>query len=390
MRRGIPDVTLTDASGAVLYDRVGRREVGTLVTERQRSAGLALRADGEVVGYLLADFPAPALLSESAQAFLRQVDRALLQAGLLAAGLGVVLGIIIAQGMSRPLSRLAGAARNISRGELHHRVPIEGTREVADLALAFNEMAAGLERAETLRANMVADIAHELRTPLTVIRGSLRAILDDVYPLEKAEVATIYDETIMLGRLVDDLRDLATAEAGQMTLHRAVVDLPAALEGAVAAFAEMARDKGVALQTHWPAALPPVLADIDRLRQVVRNLVDNAVRHTPPGGTVSVEAFAEAASRGAGAAAPGLVRVVVADTGPGIPSEHLPHVFDRFWRAEASRSREHGGSGLGLAIARQLVEAHGGAIGVEAVPADGSRFWFTLPVVEDQEETAPA
>jgi two-component system OmpR family sensor kinase/two-component system sensor histidine kinase BaeS len=338
---------------------------------------------------------------------LRQFNLSLWQASLIAGGLGMLLGLGIARGLSAPLARLATAARHISRGDLSQRVPVSGSDEVADLARAFNEMATGLEQAETLRRNMVADIAHELRTPLTVIQGNLQALLDEVYPLEKSEIAAVYDETLILNRLVNDLRELAQAEAGQLSLNLQPVALTPLVKAAAELFEELAREKKINLNLILPTDLPPVLADSDRVRQVLHNLLANALHHTPEGGVIGVvvdrPAEFEQGGRGAeeqesnmsslggrrpalslanGSAISGQLRVTITDTGAGISAEDLPHVFNRFWRADKSRSREQGGSGLGLAIARQLIEAQGGHIGVESesVPGRGSRFWFTLPV----------
>ncbi len=410
MRHGAPKFILTDAGGRVVYDGAGT-DVSSQLNRQEIAEAIPIQWRNQTVGYLTVDMPpGQAMLTGPAQIFLNQTPRLLLQAGLIAGGLGVLLGVIIARGLSAPLGRLAAAARRISRGELNQRVPVKGTEEVADLARAFNEMAAHLQQAETLRRNMMADIAHELRTPLSVLQGNLQAILDDVYPLEKGEIAVIYDETLVLNRLINDLRELAQAEAGQLSLNIQPTALPPLVEGAVDLFAELAREKEINLKINLPHNLPPVLADSDRVRQVLHNLLANALRHTLAGETIGISVEGQADPRQANgqpsAACPAtvgsvewaggghtpqpvpawvsatFVRISVTDTGPGIPAEDLPHVFDRFWRADKSRSREHGGSGLGLAIARQLVEAHGGQIGVESegVPGRGSRFWFALPV----------
>jgi two-component system OmpR family sensor kinase len=244
----------------------------------------------------------------------------------------------------------------------------------------------------------------------------LLAILDYVYPLEKTELAAIYDETLILNRLISDLRELAQAEAGQLSLNLQPTDLPPLITAAADLFGELAREKQVNLTVTLPDDLPPIQADPDRLRQVLHNLLSNALRHTPKEGKIAivVEKWQDsqvASNKVAGFAlrsqtrdsteqlspkggrvtgeiletievlpiVSGQVKVTVTDTGAGIAAEDLPHVFDRFWRANKSRAREQGGSGLGLAIARQLIEAHGGHIGVESEGVGrGSRFWFTL------------
>lgn len=396
MRRGMPNLILADASGQIIYDRTQPGQVGRLNGSEQINA-IPLEWQGQIIGYLATSGPGFTDLSPLAQTFLRQFNRSLWLAGLIAGVAGLVVGLAIARGLSAPLGRLAAAARHISQGDFSQRVPVKGSSELADLAHAFNEMATGLQQAETLRRNMVADIAHELRTPLTVIQGNLQAILDDVYPLEKAEIAAVYDETLILNRLVNDLRELAQAEAGQLSLSLQAVNLAALIERAANLLEEPARSKGVSLKVDLPANLLSVQADPDRVRQVLHNLLSNALRHTPSGGSVAIAAQAMQGSRGTGeqerkfsppppAPLPAVntphpsIRVTITDTGPGIAPADLSHVFDRFWRGEKSRSREQGGSGLGLAIAKQLIEAHGGQIGVESEEGRGSRFWFTLPV----------
>jgi signal transduction histidine kinase len=212
-------------------------------------------------------------------------------------------------------------------------------------------------------------VAHELRTPLTVVQGNLQAILDGVYPLEMAQVASLYDETRLLTRLVDDLHDLALADAGQLRLERAPVDLAALARSTVDHFAPAASAAGVVLDLEAEEDVPPVEGDAGRLAQVLRNLLANALRHTPAGGRVTVRLERSG----------GTVRLQVADTGSGIAPEDLPHVFDRFYRSEKSRGRGTGGAGLGLAIARQLVAAHGGRIEVTSPPGAGTTFTIWLP-----------
>ncbi|MCB0154159.1 MAG: HAMP domain-containing protein, partial [Anaerolineae bacterium] len=363
--------TLVDASGHVIDPATGQPGASRLDQDALTGA-LPIAWQGQTVGYVLPNGPGPSQLPGSAQTFLNQINRALLQAGLIAGAVGLVAGILIARGISAPLSRLAVAARYISEGKFDQRVSPQGSAEISDLAHAFNDMAVSLDQAETLRRNLVADIAHELRTPLSVVQGNLQAILDGVYPLEKAEIAAIYEETLVLNRLVSDLRQLAQAEAGQLGLDLQPVEIGPIIQETANLFGEPAGEKQLQITVSLPAALPPVLIDVDRTRQVLHNLLANAVRHTPAGGQISLTAKA----------APATVEISVSDTGSGIAPLDLPLVFDRFWRADKSRSREQGGSGLGLAIARQLVEAQGGTIGVasEGQPGRGSRFWFTLPV----------
>lgn len=383
MRLGAPDLVLADASGQIVYSETERNSVGGQLDRQQISEAVPLEWQDQIVGYLLIEAPngPMAQLSGPAQAFLDQTNRALIQAGLIAGVLGILVSLVVARSLANPLGKLAAAAHQIAQGKLDHRVSVQGADEIIELGTAFNEMAHHLQQAEQLRRNLVADVAHELRTPVSVIQGNLQAILDDVYPLDKTEIATIYDETLTLSRLINDLRDLAQAEAGQLSLSLQSMPLSPLIESTVDLFSELAREKGVNLQTDLAARLPPAVADPDRVRQVLHNLLSNALRHTLPGGSIQVilDRDLEPAN--------GALRVSVVDTGPGVSSKDLPHVFNRFWRADKSRARQQGGSGLGLAIAKQLIEAQRGQIGVDSEPGRGSRFWFTLPaVLADKQE----
>ncbi len=372
MRQDGAGLMVADKDGRIVYSSAPPRPGNRLTAEEQRNA-LPILADGQVAGYLYVFAPPSrnVILSAPAASFLQGLRRSIWQAGLIAGGLGILLGLILSRVLSAPLAHLTAAARAVSAGDLTQRVPESGPEEVAELGCAFNQMTTALAQAEQLRRNLIADIAHELRTPLTVIQGNLQAILDGVFPLETAEIATIYDETRLLSRLVDDLRELAQAEAGQLPLERRAVDAAELVKAAVASFAPLAAEQQITLAVEADAPLPAVMADPDRISQVLRNLINNALRYTAAGGQVTVAAQA---------GPPGYVTVRVADTGSGIAPEDLPHVFDRFWRADRSRARSSGGSGLGLAIARHLIEAHGGRIGVDSELGRGATFYFTLPV----------
>jgi two-component system OmpR family sensor kinase/two-component system sensor histidine kinase BaeS len=376
-QRGGPQFILTDMTGRVVFS--GEEGAPTQLASDQLTDAVPLEWQGQPVGYLAANPPGPAELTGAAQNFLSQINRALLQAGLIAGSLGILLGVIIAWGVSAPLGRLATAARQISQGQLEQRVPLKGTDEIAALAEAFNDMASELQHAEKLRRNLVADVAHELRTPLSVVQGNLRAILDGVFPLNEEEVASIYDETLTLNRLVNDLRELSQAEARQVSLNLQPSELSDIVTNTSDRVRELSREKEIEVTVTLPADLPLVLIDPDRTRQILQNLLSNALRHTPAGGKIAVMVQEQTVASDRNLA--NFISIAVRDTGPGIAPEDLPYVFDRFWRADNSRSREYGGTGLGLAIAKQLVEAQGGKIGVEneGIPGRGSCFWFTVP-----------
>lgn len=290
---------------------------------------------------------------------------------------GMLLGIGASVWMSRrltaPLEALATGAANIGRGDLSYRVATKGTLEIVALADAFNRMAADLQTAEQLRQQMLADVAHELRTPLTVLQGNLRAILDDVYALDKEEIARLYDQTRHLHRLVNDLHELAQAEAGQLPLTLTPIDLAVLAAEAVDVFTPIAEMEEVALALRTPDIPLRVHGDRARLVQVLQNLLANALRHTPAGGSVVVDVRRE------GNAA----LITIQDDGDGIDPTHLPHIFDRFYRADVARTRDGGGAGLGLAIVRALVEAHGGSVAASSAGLGaGSNFEVRLPLME--------
>jgi len=288
--RGPLALILTDADGRIVYrSTTANMTQGSLGSAELRRA-MPVMVQGAPVGYLVAQLQRDTALSSAAHLFLDQFNQALIQAGLIAGALGLISGIIVARRLAAPLNRLAYVAQRLAEGDLTQRAPVAGPSEVASVAEAFNTMAASLEQAEQARRRLIADIAHELRTPLSVIQGNLRALLDDVFPLEKKEIATIYDETLLLSRLVADLRELTLAEAGQLHLDRTLVDVTAIIARSVTLFAAHADEKRVRLQMDCTPDLPPVLADADRIAQVLNNLLSNALRHTPADGAVRIVA----------------------------------------------------------------------------------------------------
>jgi two-component system sensor histidine kinase BaeS len=270
-----------------------------------------------------------------------------------------------------PVTALTDAAYRMRGGDLDVRVEVRGRDEVADLARAFNDMAARLAENERLRKQMVSDVAHELRSPVTNLRCTLESIQDGLAAADRSAIDALHEETLFLQRLIADLEDLSRADAGQLTLRSEQVDVAAAIRRA--AGATLPGDTGIELRLEIGEALPLVAGDTDRLEQVFRNLLANAVRHTPAGGRVIVRA---------GRYEAGGVRVEITDTGCGIDAAHLPKVFDRFYRADASRARATGGAGLGLAIVRQLVAAHAGNVTAQSAGVGyGATFVVTLPGV---------
>jgi signal transduction histidine kinase len=277
---------------------------------------------------------------------------------------GIFFVVRTVRGTAAPIADVMSAAERVADGDYAVRVEARANGEVGRLVESFNAMTTRLQTNEEQRRNLFADVAHELRTPLSIIRGNTEGMLDGVYPRDDSRLTTILDATEVMSRLLDDLRTLSLTDTGALRLHKETTDIAELLQDVRYAFAPRAADAGVNF-TVEADTLPPLEIDPVRVRQVLDNLLDNALRHTPRGGTIRIEVRREARAA--------LFRV--ADTGRGIPAEALPHVFDRFWK-----SADSGGSGLGLAIARGLIEAHGGQIRADSVPDRGTVVSFTLPV----------
>jgi len=434
---------LTDDQGHVVADTMGEltgqklpwpEVAGSVPITVPNSVWPSIRSanavDDRQVGTLIVTSMDAVSATTPAGQFLDDVNRSILLAALVAGVIALGLGSFLFFQLTAPIRQMMVAARGIAAGDLSQRVPIRSRDELGELAQTFNIMAENLAQFEEQRRHMVADIAHELRTPLTIIQGNLEAMLDGVLPLEAEQVALVHEETLLLGRLVADLRLLSLAEAGQLKLERAETDLGELIRKVVGRMRSPAKEKHVTVQTDLPATLPILFLDADRITQVIGNLVSNALRYTPAGGQVTVQAFVETTldhrpfdadsvaprrnrpqdrQRSAvvrSAAAVGgpfdpakdsalvvgrsSVVVEVIDTGSGIAPEDLPHAFDRFYRADKSRSRTSGGSGIGLAIVKQLVEAHGGQVWAESPVFSrsgesdyGTRVSFTLPIAKE-------
>jgi signal transduction histidine kinase len=360
-------IVIVDEEGLAVAD--SRNEIIGQPVDRRWPPPVAtlLTSDGPIGALYILPKVGP---DDPGRAFLSAVNRSVLLGALIAGLAAVLFTLATSSRILEPVERLTEAARRMEKGDLSVQVHIESEDEIGQLAHAFNSMAGSLSQQETLRRNMVSDVAHELRTPLTNLRGYLEASRDGLVETDAALVNNLYEETMLLQRLVTDLQDLAQADAGQLALVRAPTDLNALVEQAATIIQPQALDKGLTVAAEMPTDLPLVDADPERVGQVLRNLLNNAVAHTPAGGTVTISAEARGDQ----------VAVSVNDTGIGIAPEHLPHVFDRFYRVDKSRARQTGGAGLGLAIVRQIILAHGGSVSVESTPGQGSAFTFTLPV----------
>lgn len=362
-----PVFALADRNGVVVLP-AGPYQAGERVEVEVLQQGIQIMVDGEVVGTVLPTGLAPEMAPQEVR-YLTRINYASFLAASVAMVIALVLGVFLARRLSQPLRELTAAARAMARGELEQHVPVRSRDELGELAAAFNQMSADLARAHQIRRQMTADIAHELRTPLTVMVGYLEALRDGVLKPTPERFEAMYQEAHHLERLVEDLRILSLADAGELSLNRETVAPRLVLEQAARIYRHQAEQRGIALEVLLEEGLPDIYVDPDRIAQVLGNLITNAIRYTPPGGRITMSA----ACAGDG------VLLRVQDTGSGIAPEDLPYVFDRFYRGERARQSSGSESGLGLAIARSIVEAHGGSIAVTSAPGQGSTFTITLP-----------
>jgi len=371
--RGPGPVTLLDADKTVLVSG-GSYEPGTPLAPAEAGQAVPIDVDGQTVGWILFDNSGggpPSPDSPESQ-FLASVNRATLLSALAATAVALLQGILLARTIARPARELTAATRAIAQGELGYQVPVYTRDELGALATSFNQMSTDLARANQLRRQMTADIAHDLRTPTSVIMGYTEALSDGKLPGTPEIYQTMHQEAQHLSHLIDDLRVLSLADAGELPLTPQAVLPLALLEQAAAAHGVQAHKDGIRLTIESAPDLAAIHVDPGRMAQVLGNLVSNALRHTPAGGQIALSA----------GRSPGQIWLRVRDTGAGIAAEDLPHIFRRFYRSDQSRSR-NGESGLGLAIARSIVEAHGGQITAESTPGQGTTFTITFPAPKE-------
>ncbi len=359
---------LANISGIVVADTQDAG-IGNPLTPSEVAASIPLEVRGTKVGYLFS-VGGIGITAGNEQFLLGRLNRGVLIAGLVAVALGLILALGLAYTLLRPVRALTFAAQKLAEGDLSQRVDVRGEDELATLGHTFNQMADTLQQTEEARRAMTADIAHELRTPLAVQRANLEALQDGVYPLNTENLVPVIEQNHLLTRLVEDLRTLAMADAGQIELERTPTNLTGLVGSVVERFQPQAVTQQVKLSLTPPTTpLPEVELDPIRLEQILTNLLSNAMRYTPAGGQVDLTL----------STTPTTVLVNVHDSGPGIPPESLPYIFGRFYRVDKSRARAEGGSGLGLAIARQLARAHGGDLTVANHPSGGAVFTLILP-----------
>jgi signal transduction histidine kinase len=364
-------VTLVDEDRIVVNSGY-KYTAGERVSRRETNKGVPIQLNDETIGWLMVDsFGGSGVPADSPEsAFLANVNQATILSALGASLIALLLGVFLARSVSHPVAELTTATRVVARGELGHQVPVRTNDELGELAASFNQMSADLAQANQSRRQMTADIAHDLRTPMSVIMGYTESLKDGRLQGSQETYEILHQEARHLSHLIEDLRFLSLADAGELPLIKRPIPPQALLERVALAHMAQAEEKGVTLQVQERPELPTVELDPERMTQVLGNLVSNALRHTPAGGTISLAANIQDNNH---------LTITVHDTGTGIPAEDLPHIFERFFRGDRVRQRT-GSSGLGLAIARSIVEAHKGTITAESQEEQGTSFTITLPI----------
>lgn len=343
--------------------------IGQKLTRGQQRRSIPFIIDGETVGFFYQQSPAGDVLAQTERSFLAEISRTLRWISLAAIGGALLLAVVSAWWLAHPLQRLTHATQAVARGELGTQAPVVGASEVRQVAMAFNQMSTALAESQAARKRMISDIAHELRTPISVIQGQLEGMLDGVFKADTEHIGIVYNQTLHLARLVEDLWTLTRAEARSLHLEKAPLDITALVRETTQDFEVLAVDEQISLHFEGTDNLV-IEADSGRLRQVIANLLVNAIRHTPANGQVEVSVRPKE----------NWVYIRVKDTGEGLPVDSLPYIFERFYRADTSRQRDKGGAGLGLAIARELITLHGGEITAQSVQGIGSQFTIKLPL----------
>ena len=370
-RKKIVPFTLADETGNVIISNE-RYKAGDRLPEPVLTRGVPITENGEIIGILL---PMRVPFEEQPREveFIESTNRTLLYGALMATIIALLLGIFLSRTLTRPIRELTRATHAVSEGDLSQQVPVRSNDELGELAKAFNKMSTELSRSVNARKQMTADIAHELRTPLSLILGHAEAVHDGVLPPTRENFEIIREEAARLEHLVDDLRILSLAEAGELTINPHTIEPQRLLQEVVSLYQYQMQRKDISLDLDIASPLPTIEVDPGRMTQVLTNILDNAVRHTPDGGKIVLSAK-EVNDQ---------IELSIQDSGPGLKVEDLDRIFDRFYRTDASRQRDgaiQGGSGLGLAIARSIVQANGGQLSAQSQAGKGLRVIITLPV----------
>ena len=363
---------LASANGRIIIPN-GPYHRGEKLSAAALEEGIPLTEDGEVIGFLI---PLRAQFEGSPRElqFIQRINRLLLYGALIGAVIALILGVLLSRTLTRPIRELTQATHAVSEGDLSQQVPVRSNDELGELAQAFNKMSSELSRSVNARKQMTADIAHELRTPLSLIIGHAEAVHDGVLPPTRDNFEIIREEATRLEHLVNDLRILSLADAGELPISPQTIEPQRLLQDVASTYQYQAQRKSVRLELDIPSRLPAVEVDPGRMTQVLTNILDNALRHTPEGGRIILSAK--------DANANDQVELAIQDSGPGLKAEELERIFDRFYRIDASRQRDGafpGGSGLGLAIAKSIVQAHGGQLAAESETGKGLKVIVKLP-----------
>jgi signal transduction histidine kinase len=359
---------LADAQGIVLVSANPSYPSGSLLPQDVLKAGTPVIVDGETVGTILTARESPGFNPQEAQ-YLQRTNEALIFAGLGALAVALIMGVLLARTLTRPLQALTSAAQSITRGQLEQQVTVRSNDEIGQLASAFNSMSQEVARVNQLRRQMTADIAHDLRTPLTVISGYIESMRDGDLKPTPDRFALIYSEIERIQNLVGDLRTLSLADTGELSLNVQSISPKNFLEHASSLFRHQAELQNVSIDVKASPDLPEIQVDEARMIQVLGNLITNALRYTPAGGKVTLSARSSEDT----------LEICVQDTGEGIAADELPHIFNRFHRGDKSRHSETGETGLGLAIVKALVELHGGSTSAESSPDQGTTICLSFP-----------
>jgi signal transduction histidine kinase len=367
-RRYAGQFALIDSTGQVMIAS-GPFKVGGTVSTDQLTEGTPLRIDNRFIGTLIHTEKNPPL-NNSEQRYLDRTYKALLYALISALAIALLWSFFLASKYTRPLRELIAAARAIAQGQIKQHLAISSKDELGTLTTAFNDMSDALDKANALRQQMTVDIAHELRTPLTSLLGYLESMSTGNLQPNQDRLQRMYDEAKHLERLVDDLRTLSLVDAGELQLTPQWVSIETMLSQIEVAFELQMAQKNISFEVQSPTSAPPCWLDPFRMDQVLDNLISNALRHTPEGGRIRLSAQIHDAE----------VHLVISDTGPGIPKDALPLIFERFYRVETARQTQEGSTGIGLAIVRSFVEAQGGRVSVASELAQGTTFTVVLPL----------
>jgi signal transduction histidine kinase len=360
-------LTVTDQFGNII--RAGSNfRVGDKLPASQIQRGSPIQVDGQTVGYLI--FSPPPFDEDSPERdFLIRTTQFLVYGALAATAIALLLGTVLSRSLTSPIRELTQATHAVSQGDLSQQVPVRSNGELGELAQAFNKMSSELWRSVNARKQMTADIAHELRTPLSLILGHAEAVHDGVLPPTRENFEIIRDEATRLEHLVNDLRILSLADAGELAITLQTIEPERLLQEVASLYQVETQRKNITLDLDIASPLPTIEVDPGRMTQVLTNILDNALRHTPEGGEIAVSAKE----------VNGQIELAVQDSGPGLNAEDLDRIFNRFYRTDVSRQREDGGSGLGLAIAKSIVQAHGGQVSAESEAGKGLKVIVTLP-----------